>query len=153
DYGLVGNQLLRQLYRSLDEKARRPFGDPRHATGGMAFLEWATRPQPQEANLSPFLLFLYQVRSDLTVAFPDVRGRDRQAFLDCVQDHAAREFGCPPDLLRIDDMRVESSNGRAPNFLTGGPNAAGATAEISPPAEHSFPSVPGVFQARPGPRF
>src|SRR5260370_30947910 len=82
DDGTFVNLPLRRLYVDLDAGQRERFGDPFRARGAGSFLDWATRPDPAEGNLSPFLRSLYQVRFDVWDAFPDACGRDRKDFLE-----------------------------------------------------------------------
>jgi glycosyltransferase involved in cell wall biosynthesis len=41
---------------------------------------------------------IYMHRPDLQKAFPDILGRDHEAFLEWVTNHAPKEHGCPPTL-------------------------------------------------------
>jgi hypothetical protein len=97
DDGTRVNELLRQLYLELDEVTRVRFGNP-FAVGGGSFFEWAR--QPCADGLSPFLDYIYRIRSDLPDAFPDVRGRDREAYLRWARTHGPSELGYEPDLVQ-----------------------------------------------------
>jgi hypothetical protein len=102
DNGVTVNLPLRRLYLDLDEPTRAQFGNPVATRGPNSFLDWATRPQAEEAGLSPFLLKLYELRPDVAVAFPDMRGKDRAAFLEWAQLHGCREMKYEPDSMRLD---------------------------------------------------
>lgn len=93
------NKLLRQLYSDLDEEMRMRFGNPFEVDGPGSFLEWATRPGAD--GLSPFLDTLYRTRQDVAAAFPDVRGRDREAFLKWARFEGAAEMSYEAELVRL----------------------------------------------------
>jgi glycosyltransferase involved in cell wall biosynthesis len=97
--------ILRQLYLGLDPNHRRGLGDPFDAAAPESFLTWATKPRG--ANLSRFLELLYRLRYDLADAFPDVNGRDREAFLDWAATQGAVEEGYDPEL--VDPQRERAS--------------------------------------------
>jgi len=88
--------LLRRVYLDLDDETRTRFGNP-FAVGPDSFLEWAR--QPSADGLSPFLEYVYGIRSDLSAAFPDVRGHDREAYLLWARTHGPRELGYEPCLV------------------------------------------------------
>jgi hypothetical protein len=102
--GTTINLLLRRLYLDLDADTQKQFGDP-FRTGPGSFLDWATRPDPREDYLSHFLLSLYKVRFDLPAAFPDIRGRDREGFLEWAKIQGSREMKFDPEVMRIDEAR------------------------------------------------
>jgi hypothetical protein len=104
DNGVPVNLILRRLYLDLDAGMRQRFGDP-FRVGAESFFDWAIRPQPAEANLSPFLLSLYQSRLDLWPEFPDIRRVDRVAFLKWAWTHGAREMGYDPEEMRLPEQR------------------------------------------------
>jgi glycosyltransferase involved in cell wall biosynthesis len=91
DNGTRVHSLLRQLYLNLDEETRADFGDPFQTGRENSFFDWATRPRPAEANLSLFLLSLYQARPDVAAAFPDLKGKDREGFLNWAVTQGALE--------------------------------------------------------------
>jgi len=122
DNGVPVNLPLRRLYLDLSAAERAPFGDPFRTGGPDSFFAWATRPQPAEGNLSPFLLSLYRVRFDLAAEFPDVRGKHREPFLEWAWAHGSREMGYDPELMRVQDA------------MAAGGGANGTAAE-PPPAE------------------
>jgi hypothetical protein len=92
--------LLRQLYLNLGPEERHRFGDPFATAGEGTFLDWATRPDPERGGLSRFLETIYRVRYDLPLAFPDVRGRDRAAFVRWARRWGSSEMGFDPGLVR-----------------------------------------------------
>jgi hypothetical protein len=101
DNGVPINVPLRRAYLGLDGETRRPFGDPFRATESPSFLDWATRPQPEEGNLSPFLLSVYQARSDLWRGFPDIRGQDRESFVQWAVAYGAGEMGFDLEQMKV----------------------------------------------------
>lgn len=103
--GLGVHPILRQLYLGLDPAKRSAFGDPFDAGAPRSFLEWATKPRGK--HLSRFLERLYQLRYDLGAAFPDVGGRDRDAFLDWASTQGAKEERYAPELVRPARERIE----------------------------------------------
>jgi transposase-like protein len=107
DNGVPVHLILRRLYLDLDTETRERFGDPFRVDGADSFFDWATQPQPAEANLSPFLLSLYQSRSDLWSAFPDIRGADRAAFLEWAWTHGAHEMKYDPQVMRLPEGNKE----------------------------------------------
>ncbi len=111
--GLRVHPLLRRLYLGLDEEKRRALGDPYRDLGPTGFRAWATRPRPESGGLSYFLLELYEARVDLQEAFPDVRGRDRGAFLEWARTQGTLEMDYAPDLVREPEAEP-SSNGEHP---------------------------------------
>jgi hypothetical protein len=134
DNGVVVNLPLRRLYLDLDEETRKRFGDPFRVRGPDSFLNWAIRPQPEEAGLSPFLLSLYQVRFDTWPQFPDVRGKDREAFLDWAWQ-VSRELGYDPEQMRVNEARsvASSGNGRPETPTEGEPASVVAEAATDLP--------------------
>lgn len=100
DNGMVIDQILRELYLNLDEPARQQLGNPFQIGGDGGFLDWATRPRRQDANLSLFLLRLHGLRPDVAAAFPDVRGSHRDGFVRWAREIGPREMGYDPRLVR-----------------------------------------------------
>jgi glycosyltransferase involved in cell wall biosynthesis len=97
--GVPVSLVFRRLYLGLEAPRRQAFGNPFQVDGAASFFEWAVRPQAQLGGLNPFLEALYQVRTDLPGAFPDVRGRDREAFLAWARGPGAREMDYPPAVV------------------------------------------------------
>jgi hypothetical protein len=100
DNGVRVHALLRQIYLNLGREERARFGDPFVTGGPDSFLDWATRPRPANGDLSLFLQTLYNVRYDLALAFPQIRGRDRAGFLQWARRWGAAEMGFEPELIR-----------------------------------------------------
>jgi hypothetical protein len=135
------NLPLRRLYLDLDAGKRKQFGDPFRARGANSFFDWATRPDPAEANLSPFLRSLYQVRFDLWNAFPDVRGQDRKDFVEWARTDGARQMKYDPEQMRIHEaaeanvdnggpealVEVDGSRGLSANGRNGPPGGVGTS--------------------------
>lgn len=108
DYGYAGLEggpaagvLLRRLYQSQGARARGEFAGTSRRNGTIPFLDWATRPRPENGNLSPFLQMIYRMREDVAAAFPDADGEHRAAFLRWARNDGAREMGYDPDFMRI----------------------------------------------------
>lgn len=128
DNGIRIHPLLRQLYLNLDEETRADFSNPFQVNGENSFFEWATTPRPEEANLSLFLLSLYQARPDVAAAFPDVQGKDRAAFIQWARTQGALEECYDLQLVCVNepaDQPVEEdpiihANGHVPAFHPNG---------------------------------
>jgi GT2 family glycosyltransferase len=122
---------LRRAYRNLDDASRAQFGDPFHAGEPGTFFDWATTPAPDEGRLSPFLQSLYRVRADVAHAFPDVYGKDREAFLTWALETGPLEMGYDPDIMRIPDpAALPIAAVRSPQRRAAG-NAFGHSAGIA----------------------
>lgn len=111
DDGSRVHPLLRRLYLGLSPQERRAFGNPFEARGENTFLDWATRPRAELGGLSYFLDLLYRVRTDLPDAFPDVRGRDRKAFVHWAETQGPIEMGYDAALVR-DELPEAPAAGR-----------------------------------------
>jgi hypothetical protein len=92
---------LRRLYLNLNDATRRRFGNPFDTTGPDSFLSWAIAPRGDD--LSRFLESLYQLRYDVAAAFPDARGRDREAYVEWARLYGAGEMGYEPELVQDGD--------------------------------------------------
>ncbi len=95
DNGAPVNSILRQLYLSLPKATAATFGDPFLTTHTPNFLSWATTAEMPE-DLSPFLQGVYRSRYDVAAAFPDVRGRDRDGFVNWAETRGWTEMGYDP---------------------------------------------------------
>jgi hypothetical protein len=124
DDGSRVHPLLRQIYLNLDPEQRRRFGDPFVTGRPGSFLEWAVTPR-EAGELSLFLQTIYRVRYDLPLAFPDVRGRDRAAFLEWARRWGSVEMGFDPSLVRSEPASAPATAFTAP---------AGARATIAAPS-------------------
>jgi hypothetical protein len=100
DDGTRLNLPLRQLSLNLDEGLRSRFANPFQTGREDSFLEWATRPRPD--GLSRFLESLYRVRRDVARAFPDVRGSDRDAYVEWARQYGSVEMDYEPGLVRTE---------------------------------------------------
>ena len=94
DNGAAINAQFRQLYLDCDDIARERFGDPFHVDGAASFYSWAI--SPDDTGLSPFLKAIYRSRYDVAAVFPDVYGKDRNAFLHWAETQGAKEMGYDP---------------------------------------------------------
>jgi hypothetical protein len=94
--------MMRELYRELTPQHRARFRNPFRGEGQGSFFEWAIRPDPNRANLSPYLLMLHRLRKDVGMAFPDPEGRDREAFLQWAMTSGALEMDYDPHRMGID---------------------------------------------------
>jgi hypothetical protein len=83
DNGVPVPEIARSLFAEMGEVAGR-FGDPLQ-TGPGSFYEWLNQSaanEPARADtVSRLWHSVYRARPDLQIAFPDVYGADRQAFL------------------------------------------------------------------------
>jgi len=101
DNGVAYSAVFRDLYASLDLKEKERFGDILQTRRPDSFFEWALTPDPQTGNLSPLLMYLYRLRRDVSAAYPDVLGKDREGFLTWARTSGAREMGYEPAEIRI----------------------------------------------------
>jgi hypothetical protein len=104
DDGVPVNLPLRRLYLGLDAATRARFGNP-FRSGRGSFRRWATTPQKENRNLSPFLQSLYELRYDLWPRYADVAGNpdDRAGFLEWARLDGGRELKYDPGLMRVDE--------------------------------------------------
>jgi GT2 family glycosyltransferase/glycosyltransferase involved in cell wall biosynthesis len=119
--GSAGNLILRRLYHSLDEATRKQFGGPFQGAGAGSFLAWATSPRAEQGGLSPFLMYIYRTRDDLVAAFPDVCGKDRDAFLEWARTDGPRQLGYDAALVGMSpaDARGGGKGAPAPSGARG----------------------------------
>lgn len=141
--------LLRQIYLNLEPKERRQFGDPFSTSGPESFLDWATRPRSGGKGLSLFLESLYRVRYDLPLTFPDVNGRDRQAFLRWARRWGSAEMGFDPGLVRDGTGGEAAGEGAAAHGGNGhaGGNGAGNGASRAAAASATNAAAGGRHEA------
>jgi len=112
--GVRVHPLFRRLYLELEPGKRGQLGDPFRELGPGGFRDWATRPRAECGGLSYFLLDLYEVRIDLQEAFPDVRGRDRAAFVEWARTQGTLEMDYAPELVRDPDSAGTNGGDPAP---------------------------------------
>ena len=103
DNGVQVSRPFRLLYLGLDPKSRAWFGDPFRTSGDNSFLAWATRTRPWDAGLSRLLRQVYEIRTDVAAAFPDVTGKDRQRFVEWARNQGPGEMGYGADLVQVSD--------------------------------------------------
>jgi GT2 family glycosyltransferase len=101
DNGVKISLPVRRAYRTLQESERAAFGDPFRTSATNCFLEWVTDSASAEDRYSPFLTTLYSLRPDVMTAFPDIRGKDRDKFLEWASTSGASEFGYDPVAMRV----------------------------------------------------
>jgi hypothetical protein len=89
--GISTDHVFQTLYAALSHEERARFGDPSQ-TGSASFFDWATSAR-SSSGISPYFLTVYSLRSDLQLAFPEVEGRDREAFLAWTRTSGVRESG------------------------------------------------------------
>ena len=93
DDGVPVPDLARALYLTMSDRER--FGDPRRTGGPHSYMQWLNEdvdgvlPHPQP--VTRLWHAVYESRPDLRHAFPDVRGADRQAFLNWTVQCGAQE--------------------------------------------------------------
>src|SRR5262249_24507680 len=112
DNGTVVNTALRQIYLGLSDEARKSFRNPFHVQGSGCFLDCATKPKPEKRNISVVLEKPYNIRYDVSAAFPDLFGKDRDAFVNWARTQGAQEMGYEPVLVSSAQMAL--TNGHAP---------------------------------------
>jgi len=101
--GMPLDTVARRAYREAVAQGRR-FADPL-GIGPGTFFDWLTAMVPgesaraQPAPITRYLLTLYEMRPDVRQAFPDLFGRDREAFLHWAGTSGLREMAISPELL------------------------------------------------------
>ncbi|MGH9379524.1 MAG: hypothetical protein ACRD2Z_02765 [Thermoanaerobaculia bacterium] len=133
DNGIRVHPILRQLYLNLNREERGRFGNPFSTGEHESFLDWATRPAAETGGLSPFLRTLYEIRYDLSQAYPDVDGRDRKPFVKWARRWGSAEMRFEPELVRDEEAQATvggtppaSSSGSAPRQTRPATTAAGS---------------------------
>ena len=99
--GVRVDLMMREIYRGLTAMQRARFGNPFRGEGPGSFFEWAVRPDPERARLSPYVLMLHRLRKDVAKAFPDPQGHDRQAFLQWAMTSGASEMDYDPHRMGV----------------------------------------------------
>ena len=124
---------MRRVYREGLEAYEKDGGpeppNPFVAEDEPRFMDWLNEPVPKglRPQVSRYLFALHQARTDLQEAFPDVTGRDCQAFFEWVRTDGMVQETIPPAL--VPPVR-ETSAGRLsvyvpPSDLSEGVNIAG----------------------------
>ncbi len=103
DDGVFVNLPMRRLYLNQEPALRERFGDPFRTKGANTFRAWATTPQADDGNLSPWLRSLYDLRFDMWPCYPDIcHDVDaRQGFLEWAKVDGGRELKYDPAVMRI----------------------------------------------------
>src|SRR5262249_6261962 len=96
DNGVAIPDFVRRLYHGLGPSARA-FGDPFRTGTRRSFFSWLTSFTPDD--VPPLLRAIYDSRPDLRGYYPDVRGRDRLAFLNWAVGTGQQEYGLNSALL------------------------------------------------------
>ena len=84
DNGIKIPDPVRKQFLSLGEKVLE-FGNPFATQGRRCYFRWLAQPvevMPDASPITRFWYSIYQFRPDLKEAYPDVFGKDREAFLD-----------------------------------------------------------------------
>ena len=148
--GININPVLRRLYLDQNAGARKYFGDPFDANDPNSFYSWVTDSEHGQLGLSPFLDRIYHSRHYLGVAFPDVAGSDRMAFLDWARTEGAAEFGYDPALVRADNEPGSLRND-ASNPVSGSMNrSAGRRAHTKANSRDDFQNSPKAVEDESG---
>jgi GT2 family glycosyltransferase len=103
DNGLRISLPMRRAYCRLSEEDRAIHDDPFSTDGATSFLHWAINPASSDDQYSPFLRALYDLRPDVAAAYPDIRGKDRDEFLEWASTSGPQEFGYDPAAMRVYD--------------------------------------------------
>lgn len=141
DNGVVITDLMRRCYRQLDANAAATFGDP-FVTTGRSFFAWLT--SFGDSNLPPLLQAVYDERPDVRFHFPDVAGKDRNAFLHWMVTMGVRDYRFEPALL------AAVAAPRAPAAVAAA-SAASITAGCYCPVSEPFGvNVLGLLQSEKG---
>ncbi|MCA1829848.1 MAG: hypothetical protein LC689_23265 [Myxococcales bacterium] len=89
-------EVARDIYRRMEDVSR--FGDPFDPAGDASLVTWLNEPADGRRPPSRFWFGVYEGRPDLQLAFPDVLGRHRRAFLRWTRSSGVREHGVPEGL-------------------------------------------------------
>lgn len=76
DNGVPIPRVAREIYRALGAEVAR-FGNPTETAGSGSFFRWLNEPAP----VTRLLRGIYGRRPDVQRAYPDIDGRDKEAFL------------------------------------------------------------------------
>lgn len=106
--GVPIHSIMRQLYFDLGETEQARFSDPFEIVGPGSFFDWATHPH-NGSTLSPFLEKVYSLRYDVAAAYPDARGKDREAFIHWAATSGPREMGYDLRLAAVGQTPNDSS--------------------------------------------
>jgi glycosyltransferase involved in cell wall biosynthesis/SAM-dependent methyltransferase len=99
DNGVAISRVHRRLYAGLSDAQQREFGDPFRAASATSFFRWSLSPQAQADEFSPFLEYVLAESRDARYAFPEARGKQRDAFNQWARIYGALELGYDPRLL------------------------------------------------------
>src|SRR5205807_82753 len=102
DNGVGVPDLARKIYLGLGRGAER-FGDPLSASGPTSYFRWLNEsvdaPEDPPRPVTRLWYDIYQRRADLPLAFPDLFGSQREAFLEWQVRHGSAELAIPPRFL------------------------------------------------------
>jgi glycosyltransferase involved in cell wall biosynthesis len=121
-FARFGNGVLippdaRRLYWGLGDGARR-FGDPFQTRGTGSFWHWLQEEAHAGSGISRLWHYVHGKRPDLVRAFPDLFGRDRQAYLSWIITAGRWQQGVPEAL-------APAGPALAPLLPVGRPRGAG----------------------------
>ncbi|MCM3879205.1 MAG: hypothetical protein ND807_03765 [Vicinamibacterales bacterium] len=95
DNGVPIPDLARNLFLSLGDGATR-FGDPFHANAPHSYFRWLNQSLDDRSGkptgISRLWESVYRARPDLQIAFPDLFGAHRNAFLGWTAEHGLLEY-------------------------------------------------------------
>lgn len=140
DNGIRVSPILRQIYLNLSPGERSRFGNPFSTSEAESFLDWATSPPAESDELSPFLRTLYAMRYDLSMTFPDVDGRDREAFVKWARRWGSAEMRFEPELVR-DGQDQATGEGATPAPSSRSARRASRTPKETPVRRSSYVSM------------
>lgn len=93
DNGVKIPSFARRLYLDMGEKAKR-FGNPFEAGRKESYFNWLNEPvRKGERAVTRLLYSIYQGRTDIQRAFPDIFGRNRESFLAWALTICKKDYG------------------------------------------------------------
>lgn len=99
DNGVYISAVIRKIFRDIDGLQLR-FPDPFNTQGNDSYYNWLITPNGEYNSVPPLFSEIWRSRSDLLKAFPDVSGRDREAFIRWMLADGVGQCGLDARLVR-----------------------------------------------------
>ena len=101
--------VARQAYRALGDDVDQ-FGDPFQATHSGSYFRWLTAPLDNGAiRVSRLWQIIYDKRPDVRQVFPDLLGKDREAYLNWTVQFGAKENGISEEFLARSNYEIQGA--------------------------------------------